>query len=127
MGDLLQPLAPLGRGEDDRAELLPVEGAVSIQDPATELGHDRRMRRLPRLHHVTRETVSVDDLGAEPTEALRHRALPGRDTAGEPDEQELPRSQRLASPTAAARTAGDSDLCPVGARLHVDHDGDLER
>src|SRR2546425_970665 len=87
-GDRLEPLAPVGIGEDDRTELLPIERTVGVHDAAAEVRHDLLPGRLLRLDHVTGEPVGVDDLAAELPEQLRDRAFPRRDAAGEPDEQE---------------------------------------
>src|SRR5207249_1525069 len=56
---------------------------------ATEFPDDLVPGGPARLDHLAGEQIGVDDLGAEPPEHVRHRALPRRDTAGEPHEQEL--------------------------------------
>src|SRR5207302_5374198 len=89
MGDRLEASAPFRIGEDDRAQLLPIERAVAGQNVLTELGHDRRPGGLTRLDHLAREEISIDDLAAELTQERRDRALPRRDAAGEPHQQEL--------------------------------------
>src|SRR6266542_2055379 len=83
--------ARIGIGEDDRAELLPIQRALGGHDAAAELRHDLLPGRLLRLDHVTGESIGVDDLAAELPEDLRDRALPRRDAAGESNEQKPPR------------------------------------
>src|SRR5262249_38705569 len=89
MRDRLQPSAPVRVGENDGAERLAVERAGGGQDILPELVGDLREGRLTRRDHLARKQIRVDDLAAERAKDTRYGALPSRDAAGQPDEQEL--------------------------------------
>src|SRR3989441_88845 len=90
VGDRLEALALLGNGEDDDAELLPVERSVALEDPPPKLGDDVVVGGLAGRDHLAREHVSVDDHAPETTEDLGDGGFAGRDAPGQSHEQKLP-------------------------------------
>src|SRR5207302_9678366 len=63
-----------------------VEGAVGLDHPGSEGRHDVLQRRLAWSHHLPRQLVGVDHLGAEFLEDPGHGRLARTDAAGEPDD-----------------------------------------
>src|SRR5437667_98978 len=90
VGDRLEALALLGNGEDDDAELRPVERPVALEDPPPELGDDVVVGGLAGRDHLAREHVGVDDHAPETTEDLGNGGFAGRDAPGQSHEQKLP-------------------------------------
>src|SRR5262249_61145959 len=92
-----------------RPGLFGVGGPVGFRPVGTEFLDDPGPGGLARLAPLAGELIGVDDLGTEPPEHVRSRALPRRDPAGEPDEQELARGAHTcaqSSPVFTSTTTG---------------------
>lgn len=55
---------PFGVGEDDRAELRPVQGSVRGQDPGAERLYESGVPGSPGLDDLARDPVGVDEDGS---------------------------------------------------------------
>ena len=73
-----------GVGEDDRPELLAIDGAVGGQHVA-ETGADLLRRLRPGRHHTVRKRIGVETRNPAPLQRRQHVALPRRDTTSQPD------------------------------------------
>src|SRR5262249_60727454 len=89
--------------------VLAVEVPVGVQQLASEFPDNPAPGGPARLDPLAGKLIGVDDLGPEPPEHVRSRALPRRDPAGEPDEQELARGAHTcaqSSPVFTSTTTG---------------------
>ena len=96
MNDRFQPRTRIGVGEDDPAEGGSVEAAVRSDNTGPEGRHHRVEPCRPRLDHLTREQVGVDDhraargeargdSGLSRPDAARQRNAPHGNTSGSDD------------------------------------------
>ena len=70
--------------KDDSAERMAIDGTVRAQDGLAETFYDLTPRRLTRLHHLSSESVGIDDRRATALEHLCDSAFSRRDTSCEP-------------------------------------------